>query len=57
MNIHIDTSNANIMDKLVLHTFQQGGVLSLIECTLIEEPDASDEDCESPSHSVTVPIP
>lgn len=25
---------------------QQGGVLSLIECTLIEEPDASDEECE-----------
>lgn len=25
---------------------QQGGVLSLIECTLIEEPDANDEDGE-----------
>lgn len=25
---------------------QQGGALSLIECTLIEELDASDEDCE-----------
>lgn len=25
---------------------QQGGTLSLIECTLIEELDASDEDCE-----------
>lgn len=24
---------------------QQGGTLSLIECTLIEELDASDEDC------------
>lgn len=23
---------------------QQGGVLSLIDCTLIEEPDASDEE-------------
>lgn len=28
---------------------QQGGVLSLIECTLIEEPDANDEDGESVS--------
>ncbi|XP_015219173.1 ras-specific guanine nucleotide-releasing factor 2 isoform X3 [Lepisosteus oculatus] len=27
-----------------LHLLKQGGVLSLIECTLIEEPDASDED-------------
>ena len=25
---------------------QQGGVLSLIDCTLIEEPDASDEECK-----------
>lgn len=27
--------------------FQTGGVLSLIQCTLIEEPDASDDDCKS----------
>ncbi|XP_051532189.1 ras-specific guanine nucleotide-releasing factor 2-like isoform X2 [Myxocyprinus asiaticus] len=27
-----------------LHLLKQGGVLSLIECTLIEEPDARDED-------------
>uniref|UniRef100_A0A665TAV6 Ras protein-specific guanine nucleotide-releasing factor 2b n=1 Tax=Echeneis naucrates TaxID=173247 RepID=A0A665TAV6_ECHNA len=27
-----------------LHLLKQGGVLSLIECTLIEEPDASDEE-------------
>ncbi|XP_054587581.2 ras-specific guanine nucleotide-releasing factor 2 isoform X2 [Nothobranchius furzeri] len=27
-----------------LHLLKQGGVLSLIECTLIEEPDASDDD-------------
>uniref|UniRef100_A0A8C9ZPP0 Ras protein-specific guanine nucleotide-releasing factor 2b n=1 Tax=Sander lucioperca TaxID=283035 RepID=A0A8C9ZPP0_SANLU len=27
-----------------LHLLKQGGVLSLIDCTLIEEPDASDED-------------
>uniref|UniRef100_A0A8C2DJ92 Ras protein specific guanine nucleotide releasing factor 2 n=1 Tax=Cyprinus carpio TaxID=7962 RepID=A0A8C2DJ92_CYPCA len=27
-----------------LHLLKQGGVLSLIECTLIEEPDANDED-------------
>lgn len=27
---------------------QQGGALSLIECTLIEELDSSDEDCERP---------
>lgn len=25
---------------------QQAGTLSLIECTLVEELDASDEDCE-----------
>lgn len=36
-------------EKLVC--FQTGGVLSLIECTLIEEPDASDDDCKS--HSIT----
>ena len=29
-----------------LASFQTGGVLSLIECTLIEEPDASDDDCK-----------
>uniref|UniRef100_A0A1A8LG98 Ras protein-specific guanine nucleotide-releasing factor 2 n=2 Tax=Nothobranchius pienaari TaxID=704102 RepID=A0A1A8LG98_9TELE len=27
-----------------LHLLKQGGVLSLIECTLIEEPDANDDD-------------
>lgn len=36
-------------EKLVC--FQTGGVLSLIECTLVEEPDASDDDCKS--HSIT----
>ncbi|KAI2664409.1 Ras-specific guanine nucleotide-releasing factor 2 [Labeo rohita] len=30
-----------------LHLLKQGGVLSLIECTLIEEPDASDEDAKN----------
>lgn len=30
----------------LLPVSQQGGTLSLIECTLIEELDASDEDCE-----------
>ncbi|XP_036454222.1 ras-specific guanine nucleotide-releasing factor 2 [Colossoma macropomum] len=30
-----------------LHLLKQGGVLSLIECTLIEEPDASDEDSKT----------
>ncbi|XP_066510261.1 ras-specific guanine nucleotide-releasing factor 2 isoform X1 [Hoplias malabaricus] len=30
-----------------LHLLKQGGVLSLIECTLIEEPDASDEDSKN----------
>uniref|UniRef100_A0A671TRE2 Ras protein specific guanine nucleotide releasing factor 2 n=1 Tax=Sparus aurata TaxID=8175 RepID=A0A671TRE2_SPAAU len=29
-----------------LHLLKQGGALSLIECTLIEELEASDEDCE-----------
>uniref|UniRef100_A0A8C4IK20 Ras protein-specific guanine nucleotide-releasing factor 2b n=1 Tax=Dicentrarchus labrax TaxID=13489 RepID=A0A8C4IK20_DICLA len=29
-----------------LHLLKQGGVLSLIDCTLIEEPDASDEECK-----------
>lgn len=29
-----------------LKLLQQGGVLSLIDCTLIEEPDANDEDCK-----------
>uniref|UniRef100_A0A8D1XWH1 Ras protein specific guanine nucleotide releasing factor 2 n=1 Tax=Sus scrofa TaxID=9823 RepID=A0A8D1XWH1_PIG len=28
-----------------LHLLKTGGVLSLIDCTLIEEPDASDDDC------------
>uniref|UniRef100_A0A8C0XI09 Ras-specific guanine nucleotide-releasing factor 2 n=1 Tax=Castor canadensis TaxID=51338 RepID=A0A8C0XI09_CASCN len=28
-----------------LHLLKTGGVLSLIQCTLIEEPDASDDDC------------
>lgn len=32
---------------------QQGGTQSLIECTLIEELDASDEDCE---HLFTLPL-
>ncbi|KAG9354368.1 hypothetical protein JZ751_001075 [Albula glossodonta] len=30
-----------------LHLLKQGGVLSLIECTLIEEPDASDEESKN----------
>ncbi|KAK3539077.1 hypothetical protein QTP86_023521 [Hemibagrus guttatus] len=30
-----------------LHLLKQGGVLSLIECTLIEEPDANDEDSKT----------
>ncbi|KAI5613237.1 ras-specific guanine nucleotide-releasing factor 2 isoform X1 [Silurus asotus] len=30
-----------------LHLLKQGGVLSLIECTLIEEPDANDEDAKT----------
>ncbi|XP_053181096.1 ras-specific guanine nucleotide-releasing factor 2 isoform X3 [Scomber japonicus] len=30
-----------------LHLLKQGGVLSLIECTLIEEPDASDEESKA----------
>ncbi|XP_058491097.1 ras-specific guanine nucleotide-releasing factor 2-like isoform X3 [Solea solea] len=29
-----------------LHLLKQGGVLSLIDCTLIEEPDASDEEAK-----------
>uniref|UniRef100_A0A3B3RZA0 Ras protein specific guanine nucleotide releasing factor 2 n=1 Tax=Paramormyrops kingsleyae TaxID=1676925 RepID=A0A3B3RZA0_9TELE len=32
-----------------LHLLKQGGALSLIDCTLIEEPDASDEERESNS--------
>ncbi|GAB1298425.1 Ras-specific guanine nucleotide-releasing factor 2 [Apodemus speciosus] len=28
-----------------LHLLKTGGVLSLMQCTLIEEPDASDDDC------------
>ncbi|KAJ8380671.1 hypothetical protein SKAU_G00014490 [Synaphobranchus kaupii] len=30
-----------------LHLLKQGGVLSLIECTLVEEPDASDEEAKT----------
>ncbi|XP_075955618.1 ras-specific guanine nucleotide-releasing factor 2 [Anarhichas minor] len=30
-----------------LHLLKQGGVLSLIDCTLIEEPDASDEESKA----------
>ncbi|XP_026994089.1 ras-specific guanine nucleotide-releasing factor 2 isoform X2 [Tachysurus fulvidraco] len=30
-----------------LHLLKQGGVLSLIDCTLIEEPDANDEDSKT----------
>uniref|UniRef100_A0AAY4C0D9 Ras protein-specific guanine nucleotide-releasing factor 2a n=1 Tax=Denticeps clupeoides TaxID=299321 RepID=A0AAY4C0D9_9TELE len=30
-----------------LHLLKQGGVLSLIECTLIEEPDANDEEAKN----------
>lgn len=30
----------------IFSLLQQGGVLSLIDCTLIEEPDASDEECK-----------
>ncbi|XP_033475981.1 ras-specific guanine nucleotide-releasing factor 2 isoform X2 [Epinephelus lanceolatus] len=30
-----------------LHLLKQGGVLSLIDCTLIEEPDASDDESKS----------
>ncbi|XP_075889367.1 ras-specific guanine nucleotide-releasing factor 2 isoform X2 [Nelusetta ayraudi] len=30
-----------------LHLLKQGGVLSLIDCTLIEEPDASDEEAKA----------
>ncbi|XP_072243727.1 ras-specific guanine nucleotide-releasing factor 2 isoform X2 [Leuresthes tenuis] len=30
-----------------LHLLKQGGVLSLIDCTLIEEPDANDEESKS----------
>lgn len=37
-----------------LAILQQGGVLSLIDCTLIEEPDASDEEGESASASAAV---
>uniref|UniRef100_A0A3Q2CWA2 Ras protein-specific guanine nucleotide-releasing factor 2b n=1 Tax=Cyprinodon variegatus TaxID=28743 RepID=A0A3Q2CWA2_CYPVA len=29
-----------------LHLLKQGGVLSLIDCTLIEEPDANDDECK-----------
>lgn len=33
-----------------LHLLKTGGVLSLIQCTLIEEPDTSDDDTKGPSH-------
>ncbi|CAH6787512.1 Rasgrf2 [Phodopus roborovskii] len=33
-----------------LHLLKTGGVLSLIECTLIEEPDASDDDSKASGH-------
>ncbi|XP_026639576.1 ras-specific guanine nucleotide-releasing factor 2 isoform X4 [Microtus ochrogaster] len=33
-----------------LHLLKTGGVLSLIECTLIEEPDASDDDSKGSGH-------
>uniref|UniRef100_A0A8C5KN85 RAS protein-specific guanine nucleotide-releasing factor 2 n=1 Tax=Jaculus jaculus TaxID=51337 RepID=A0A8C5KN85_JACJA len=33
-----------------LHLLKTGGVLSLIECTLIEEPDASDDDPKGSGH-------
>ncbi|XP_004640990.1 ras-specific guanine nucleotide-releasing factor 2 [Octodon degus] len=33
-----------------LHLLKTGGVLSLIECTLIEEPDTSDEDSKGSGH-------
>nr|XP_020449528.1 ras-specific guanine nucleotide-releasing factor 2 isoform X1 [Monopterus albus] len=33
-----------------LHLLKQGGVLSLIDCTLIEEPDASDEESKAGGH-------
>lgn len=32
---------------MLIFLSQQGGVLSLIDCTLIEEPDANDEDGKS----------
>lgn len=40
-----DYSEINVLSKTAVSQ-QQGGALSLIECTLIEELDASDEDCE-----------
>ncbi|XP_036062923.1 ras-specific guanine nucleotide-releasing factor 2 isoform X1 [Onychomys torridus] len=33
-----------------LHLLKTGGVLSLIQCTLIEEPDASDDDSKGSGH-------
>ncbi|XP_038179628.1 ras-specific guanine nucleotide-releasing factor 2 isoform X5 [Arvicola amphibius] len=33
-----------------LHLLKTGGVLSLIECTLIEEPDATDDDSKGSGH-------
>lgn len=38
--------SANKMLIFAIKLLQQGGVLSLIDCTLIEEPDASDEECK-----------
>lgn len=40
-----DYSEINVLSETAVSQ-QQGGALSLIECTLIEELDASDEDCE-----------
>lgn len=45
----IATFNLNAKNLLLIFAIkllQQGGVLSLIDCTLIEEPDASDEECK-----------
>jgi len=33
-----------LVECAIILLLQQGGVLSLIDCTLIEEPDASDEE-------------
>lgn len=38
-------TNVKTCEKCALLS-QTGGVLSLIECTLIEETDASDDDCK-----------
>lgn len=42
------------MQTLAISLLQQGGVLSLIDCTLIEEPDASDEEGESTAAGAAV---